>query len=309
MHSMNFFGRRILAIVPHQDDEVIGMGGHLAHAARVASELNLVLVTDGAACGGVNRMLCRWDCRRLAAVGAGDLPLVDAHDAALVPGQDGPDAVRHAPGDVLPFDIADAPDRATNTFSAAWGKQRETEFLAVATTLGVRRAHITFAYWDPASPERIKDGQTAVDGRPLQPADMTDRFARVAAHYIARFQPEIVITMAPYEFMPPPNDHWACATGVERAAAGSGCVERVVYIHSGVHYQHIVKGGEPIGRPVKLGDDLWAIKQDALRQYMRWDPANGWFATAAHSVPETFAALFTGAGATEYASDSPVTGL
>ncbi|PKO18939.1 hypothetical protein CVU37_06095 [candidate division BRC1 bacterium HGW-BRC1-1] len=309
MDTLDFAGRRVMAFVPHQDDEVIGMGGHIAHAARTAADLRVVLVTDGAACGGVNRMLGGWDCRPMAALDPDADPALTAeHDAQLVARDDGSGKMRHA--HVLPFDLCDAPDRATNSFSAAWGKQRDAEFLAVLETLGVPREQVSLAYWDPASPEHIKDGQTSVDGASLTPEAAAERYGRVAQHYFAQFQPEIVLTMGPYEFAEPPNDHWSCAHGVHQAAAGCPTVQRVQYHHSGVHYRHIAAGGQVLGQEVRLTDDLWAIKQAALRTYLRWSPAQGWFATAAHSVPDTFAALLAQQGGRmEHVSEGPVTGL
>ncbi len=340
LSDLAFENRRVLAIVPHQDDEVIGMGGQLAWAARVAASLHLVLVTDGAACGGVNRFLGKWDCCRLADLGCPDgqegetdgetcrlerlaeyhpgdpdkgiqprmiweplvsrSPELEAHDAALVPGH-GDETWRHDPRHNVPFDVIPDPDRAPGTASPAWGKQRDHEFLAVAETLGVARENIRFAYWDPECPVHIKDGQVAVDGAPLANARMAERYAAVARHYFDLLQPEVVVTMAPYEFLPPPNDHWAIAEGVRAAAAECG-VGQVFYSHSGMLYQRLARGEGGIGEPLVLDEPLWRRKRDALRRYLKWDPAGGWFATAAHSVPETFRALFAGAGAVEFVS-------
>lgn len=47
-------GKRILAISPHSDDEAIGAGG-LLWAHRDVSDIHIVLVTDGAAYGAVQR--------------------------------------------------------------------------------------------------------------------------------------------------------------------------------------------------------------------------------------------------------------
>jgi hypothetical protein len=168
--------------------------------------------------------------------------------------------------------------------------------------LGIPRRNIILAYWDPYAPEHIKDGQISVGGVALTPERMTERYARVAEYYLRQLRPEIVMTMAPYEFMDPPNDHWACATGVTQAARAVGC-DRVVYNHSGVLYQHIYFGREgTLGERVELPPDLWEIKLRALHEYLRWDPSHGWFATAAHSVPMTFRALLTGGGRFEYQS-------
>jgi LmbE family N-acetylglucosaminyl deacetylase len=340
LSDLAFENRRVLAIVPHQDDEVIGMGGQLAWAAGVAASLHVVLVTDGAACGGVNRFLGQWDCCRFTELGSvetqrgeedratcrleklaefhpgdpdkgieprmvweplvSESPELEAHDAALIPGQ-GDGTWRHDPRHRLPFDVIPDPDRTTGTASPAWGKQRDFEFLGVAAALGIARENIRFAYWDPECPVHIKDGQVAVGGASLSNAQMAERYAAVARHYFDRLQPDVVVTMAPYEFLPPPNDHWAMAEGVRAAAAECG-VGQVLYNHSGMLYQRLARGDGGIGDPLSLGDLLWQSKREALRQYLKWDPAGGWFATAAHSVPETFRALFAGAGATEYIS-------
>lgn len=303
-----FSGKRVVAVIPHQDDEVIGMGGHLAHACRVAKSVHLVLVTDGAACGGVKCLRGLWPCYHLATLGGEPGQGLEQHDALLVRGEDGYDyhPAPHHP----PFDIIEDRERAPGTASIGWGKQRDYEFLHVAQALGIPRRNIIFAYWDPYAPDHIKDGQIAIGDTPLTPEQMSARYARVAEHYLRQLRPDIVITMAPYEYMAPPNDHWAGAVGVTQAARAVGC-ERIQFNHSGVLYQHIFHGGEGyIGQRVELPPDIWEIKRRALNEYMRWDPAGGWFATAAHSVAETFRALLAGGcGRFEYFSTAEELGF
>lgn len=294
-----FDGKRVLAIVPHQDDEVIGMGGQVAYAAMAAASLQLVLVTDGAADGGAKSLGGEWPCARFCDVADHPNPELEAHDATLRQRDDGTwwHCAEHAP----PFEYVSDPERAPGFACPAWGKQRDFEFIEVAQALGVPRENITLAYWDPAAPERIKDGQTARGGKPLTGEEQAERYARVAAHYFAGFRPDIVITMAPYEFLDAPNDHWAIAHGVRQAASAAG-IERVLYNHSGMLYRHIQSGGGPMGEALELPALIWDIKRRALRQYLRWNPAGGWFATAAHSVAPTFQALLSGAGRIEYIS-------
>jgi LmbE family N-acetylglucosaminyl deacetylase len=295
-------GKRVVAIVPHQDDEVIGMGGHLAVACRVAASVHVVLVTDGAADSGVKRVCGLAPCCEIAQMGdSGDAGRA-AHDSGLVDAKEGRKYHRCALRP--PFAIAPDAERAPGFSCDEWGRQRLKEFRQVCATLGVTADHVIAAYWDPASPERIKDGQVACGGEKLEPAAMSRRYASVARHYFEILRPEVVFTMGPYEFMAPPNDHWAMACGVEEAARDCG-VQRVFYAHSGVHYRHVRSGGAHIGRRVELPTEAWDAKRRALHQYMRWDPDCGWFATAWHSVSNTFEALLQGGGRYEYMSDRP----
>ena len=163
------------------------------------------------------------------------------------------------------------------------------------------------AYWDCGAPEQIKDGQIALAGTKLAPEAMSRRYADVARHYFGMLKPEVVFTMAPYEFMAPPNDHWAIACGVESVGRACG-VERVFFAHSGVHYRHVRAGGAHLGRRIELSPEDWDTKRRALHQYMRWDPGGGWYATALHSVPTTFEALLDGGGRFEYMSDDSRSG-
>jgi LmbE family N-acetylglucosaminyl deacetylase len=160
------------------------------------------------------------------------------------------------------------------------------------------------AYWNHRAPERIKDGQTHLRGVELTMDGMKERYARVAEFYFRKLLPDVVLTMAPYEYTPPPNDHWACAHGVMEAATRCDIVH-VYYSHSGIVYQHVHHGSAYLGRRVELKPSIWEAKIKALGQYMRWEPENGWYATALHSVPKTFHALLSGCGRHEYINDHP----
>lgn len=295
-------GRRVLAILPHQDDEVIGLGGRLAWAVRNALSVHLVLATDGAADGGVKSVLGHTACARLCNVVDKPTPGIIAHDATLV--VDGDGTPRHRWTSPPPFPIHSDPDRAPGFECPVWGRQRDIEFLQVAATLGIPRENIVFAYWDPECPAHIKDGQTGINGESLGATGMAERYERLARHYIDRLRPDVIFTMAPYEYMDAPNDHWAIGKGVEAAAADR--VGMVKYSHSGFLYMHLMNGGSPEGDAFALSDELWDIKRRALMQYFQWDPARGLFATAAHSVPNTFKAILSSFGRVEYLSDEPV---
>lgn len=298
-------GKRVLVLVPHQDDEVIGMGGQVALACRRAASVHVVLITDGAADAGCRCIRGEAPCLYMAPFGEQGDPGRAAHDSALIEGADG--RPRHLPATPPAFAVSADADRAPGFSCDGWGRQRAAEFVHVCRALGVPEANVVRAYWDDSCPEHVKDGQIAREGIALTPDAMRERYARVAAHYMALFSPAVVFTMAPYEFAPPPNDHWAVAHGVADAARRHGN-PRVCYFHSGVHYRHVRAGGNHLGRRLELPSGIWAVKRHALAQYMRWDPAGGWYATALHSVPATFDALLSGGGRYEYVSDRPDSG-
>jgi len=129
-------------------------------------------------------------------------------------------------------------------------------------------------------------------------------FRALSREVVNKFEPDIVMTMASYEFARSPNDHWAMAHGVDRAAQGNR-VEKVLYFHSGRHYLHIHDGGEPIGQCVELSDGLLETKRKALLEYMRWVPEGGSYATAVHSAVSVFQVLFGSQGRYEYFSSVP----
>ncbi|HNT34437.1 MAG TPA: PIG-L family deacetylase [bacterium] len=296
-------GKRVLAIVPHQDDEVIGMGGSIAWACEVAESLDLVLVTDGASTLSALTVSGLSSCCRFVGIDPEREADLLAHDASLTEKENG--ELHHHPDLADRFKMEPDPERLGGRGSVSWGRQRDREFLSVAEQLGVSSSRIHLAYHDPSSPCAIKDGQIALGGRELSPEDRVARYAEVASHYFKRLSPDVVFTMAPYEFAPPPNDHWAMAHGAEQAARDCS-IETVFYFHSGIHYQHVLKGGAHLGKRILLPENLWSVKKNGLREYLRWSPDEGWFATAPHSVYKTFCAIFSGEGRYEYVSDNPL---
>jgi LmbE family N-acetylglucosaminyl deacetylase len=300
MQAFDPAGQRVLAIVPHQDDEVIGMGGQIAMACRTARSVHVVLVTDGAADAGSKCLCGLAPCFAFGPhTGSGSAD----HDATLERGSDG--GLFHTSVTAPAwFRVEPDAEREPGFACEGWGKQRTAEFAQVCRTLGVPGGNTIAAYWDPLAPERIKDGQVACAGRLLTPMERAARYARVASHYITLLRPQLILTMAPYEYAEPPNDHWAVSHGVCDAARSHGGIP-VRYSHSGALYQRVRSGAPPIGRPFELPSDIWDIKRRALAEYMRWDPDRGRYATALHSVPRTFEALLDDAGRTEYISDQP----
>ncbi len=295
--------RHVMAIVPHQDDELIGMGGTLAYAAQEAKSLHLVLVTDGAADAGFLSVRGIWKCTRLSEFAEFfNAEELQAHDEGLVEEEDG--TWWHSPPNEIPFFEHSDSEREPGFGCPTWGKQRDFEFLHVTNALGIPRDSIQMAFWDPDSPLHIKDGQIAINGRPLSEEEMSHRYARVAEYYIRRFSPDIICTMAPYENRTDPNDHRACALGVQKAAEELN-VPSVLYHHSGFLYRQIYEGGASLGEKIVLPESCWNIKRAAIPCYFRWNPARGWFATAAHSVPQTFRAILKGNLQSEYISFQP----
>lgn len=303
IEDLGISNRHVLAFVPHQDDELIGMGGTLSYACREAKSIHLVLVTDGAADAGFLSARGIWKCTKLGDFGRFfDNEELLRHDDGLIEEEDG--TWWHSPPNELPFHENSDPDRAPGFECPTWGKQRDFEFLHVAQALGIDRSQIRMAYWDPDSPLHIKDGQIALKARALSEEEMYTRYARVAEYYIRTLTPDIICTMAPYENQTEPNDHWACAMGVQQAAEELS-VPSVLYHHSGFLYRQIFDGGDSIGEKISLPETSWNTKLEAMQYYFRWNPAQGWFATAAHSVPQTFKAILEGQLNSEYISFQP----
>ncbi len=303
IEDLGIKNRHVLAFIPHQDDELIGMGGTLAYACREAKSVHLVLVTDGAADGGFLSARGIWKCSRLSGLSQYfNEEELHEHDGGLIHEEDG--TWWHSSPNELPFYEHSDPDRAPGFGCPAWGKQRDFEFLHVAQALGIKRSNIRMAYWDPSSPLHIKDGQIAINARALSDEEMYLQYARVAQYYLRKLSPDIICTMAPYENQTEPNDHWACAMGVQKAAEELD-IPSVLYHHSGFLYRQIFDGGDSIGERIVLPKHSWNTKLDAMQYYFRWNPAQGWFATAAHSVPQTFKAILEGNIQAEYISFQP----
>ncbi|HPB30287.1 MAG TPA: PIG-L family deacetylase [Candidatus Sumerlaeota bacterium] len=299
MKELGLANKTVLAIIPHQDDEVIGMGGVLAHACLCARSVHVVLVTDGAADSGCLSVEGFHPCMRWNDIAADISPGTHEHDLHLARGESGEWFHPQPEHPLFPKESND--ERVTGFACPEWGRRRDEDFLRVCEALGVGSSQVTFAFHDPDAPEHIKDGQTAVDGRPLSPEEMAERYAQVAGHYIKHFQPDVLLTTAPYEFTPAPNDHWAMAHGAARAAEDFS-VARVFYHASGRLYRHIHDGGAlPPGlRAVELPEAIWEIKRRAIGEYFRWDPTRKLYATAGHSVPQTFRAILQAPRHIEY---------
>ena len=195
MLESDLSGKRVVAIVPHQDDEVIGMGGHLAVACRVAASIHVVLVTDGAADSGVKCVNGLVPCLEIAGLGDAGDPGRAAHDAMLVADSEG--RRLHRRPLPPPFAIESDTERAPGFSCEEWGRQRLKEFRQVCEALGVPAGNMIAAYWDCGAPEQIKDGQIALAGTKLAPEAMSRRYADVARHYFGMLKPEVVFTMAP----------------------------------------------------------------------------------------------------------------
>lgn len=292
----DFTGQKVLVLVPHQDDELIGMGGQVSAAARTAKSCRVVLMTDGAADGGSKSMVGLERCSRLSELPGCDCPELRAHDATLV-NYPADNAWYHSRRDFPPFGVMLDEERVTGFECPAWGILRCTDFFRSCEALGVERENVYFSYWDPECPISIKDGQCAFEGRPLSDDARVWRYHELAAHYIQRFLPDVILTMAPYEAAPPPNDHWACAHGVTRAARAAG-IRDVRYAHSSYVYKRMAAGenvDEYADVTVPLTVEMREAKMRACREYLRWDPARGHFATAAHSVPLALGAIMSDA--------------
>ncbi len=299
MNEFALANKHVLAIIPHQDDEVIGMGGVLAHACLCARSVHVVLVTDGAADSGFLSVEGLCPCMRWNGIAADISPETHEHDFQLARRESGEWFHPQPEHPIFPKESDD--ERATGFACPEWGRRRDGDFLRVCEALGVGRGRVTLAFHDPDAPEHIKDGQIAVDGHPLSPEDMAERYARVVRYYIVQFRPDIILTTAPYEFTPAPNDHWAMAHGAAREAEQFS-VARVFYHASGRLFRHIHDGGAlPPGlRAVELPEDIWEIKRHAIQEYFRWDPVQGHYATAGHSVPQTFRAILQAPRHIEY---------